>query len=630
MTKAEILAGLNEDQKKPVLDYNGPCFIVAGPGSGKTHVVVSRTQYMINDGINPSTMILFTFTNKAANEIKNRVISKIGKKGEQITVGTYHSICSKILRQYANLLGFNKKFTIFDSEDSISTLKTITKGMAFDHQTVQKFISDCKNKMISPSRAMQNAKSDFDRQMSNVYQQYQNELQMQDALDFDDLIYYTIILFEHNEDVLKKINNKYQYIVADEFHDSSQRDIKLIELLGGERQNVCMILDDEQSIYGFRGADIDSVLGVDSIFPNLKYFVLRENYRSTKNIVRASRSLIAKNSNQLPKEVFTNNPEGDIVVFFEEETQAQESLRVLKLVSFLTAKYKLQYKDIAILYRMSYLSRSIEETFLKGNVPYRIVGGTPFYARKEIKDILSYVRLLSNPFDYEAFKRVINTPKRNIGDTTILKIQEYARNTYSKPISYLTACKEIDLKGKAGQGLKQFNEIMDELVANVEEDSAGKLIKKVVELTKYREMLLETEAVQKAEERLANVMELMDLAAGFDTIEEFLQNTSLDSQIDDEDDDDNRVCLQTMHSAKGLEYKAVIIVGANEGINPHWKAMDVKSIDEERRLFYVAMTRAKDYLFITRPRVVMQQGKLTRSSISRFIKEIDPKFLKKY
>lgn len=585
---------------------------------------------MISDGINPSTMMLFTFTNKAASEIKNRVISKIGEKGEQITVGTYHSICSRILRQYADLLGFNKKFTIFDSDDSINTLKTITKGMAFDHQAAQKFISDCKNKMTSPSRAMQNATSEYDRQMSNVYQQYQNELQTQDALDFDDLIYYTIILFERNEEVLKKINNKYHYIVADEFHDSSQRDIRLIELLGGERQNVCMILDDEQSIYGFRGADIDSVLSVNSIFPELKSFVLRENYRSTNNIVRASRSLIAKNSNQLPKEIFTNNAEGDIPVFFEEETQAQESLRVLKLVSFLTAKYKLQYKEIAVLYRMSYLSRSIEEAFLRGNVPYRIVGGTPFYARREIKDILCYVRLLSNPFDYEAFKRVINTPKRAIGETTVLKIHEYARNTYSQQIDYLTACKEVELKGKAGQGLEQFNDIMDELMENVEEDSAGKLIRRTIELTKYREMLFETEAAQKAEERLANVIELMELATGFDTIEEFLQNTSLNSQIDKEEGDDNRVCLQTMHSAKGLEYKAVIIIGANEGINPHWKAMDIKSIDEERRLFYVAMTRAMEYLFISRPRVVMQQGKPTRSPISRFIKEINPRYLEKY
>lgn len=586
---------------------------------------------MINDGVDPSTIVLFTFTNKAANEIKNRVISKIGEKGERITVGTYHSVCSRILRQYAEMLGFNKKFTIFDSDDSLSTLKTITKGMVFDHHAVQKYISDCKNKMVSPSHAMQIAESDIDRQMANVYQQYQNELRAQDALDFDDLIYYTIMLFERNEDVLKKINNKYHYIVADEFHDSSQRDIRLIELLGGERQNVCMILDDEQSIYGFRGADIDSVLSVNNIFPDMKTFVLRQNYRSTNSIVRASRSLIAKNSNQLPKEIFTNNSDGDIAVFFEEETQALESLRVVKLVTFLTAKYKLKYKDIAILYRMSYLSRSIEEAFLRGNIPYRIIGGTPFYTRKEVKDILCYVRLLSNPYDYEAFKRVINTPKRSIGESTVLKIHEYARNTYSKPIDYLTACREVDLKGKAGQGLEQFNKIMNELEKAIEEDSATRLIRRIVELTKYREMLFDTETTQKAEERLANVIELMELAAGFESIEEFLQNTSLNSQVNDEDEEsDNKVCLQTMHSAKGLEYKAVIIVGANEGVNPHWKAMDVKSIDEERRLFYVAMTRAMDYLFITRPRVVMQQGKPTRSPMSRFIKEIDPKFLKKY
>lgn len=632
MTTTEILFELNEDQKKPVLDYHGACFIVAGPGSGKTKTVVSRTQYMIHEGVNPSSILLFTFTNKAAKEIKERVIKKIGKKGEKITVGTYHSVCARILRQYAESIGFTKKFTIFDTDDCLGVLKKLTKGLPFDHHQALTYVSNCKNKMIAPSRALQNAKSELDRQYASVYQQYQNELVNQDAMDFDDLIYYTILLFERDSDVLSSINKKYHYIVADEFHDSCPRDIRLIELLGGERQNVCMILDDEQSIYSFRGADIDSVLNVNSIFPDMKTFVLHQNYRSTKAILNAARSLIVKNSNQLKKEIFTENNVGDPVIYIEEENQDNEALRVLKTILFLVSKHKLEYKDIAILYRMSYLSRSIEEKLLKGNIPYHIIGGTPFYARKEVKDILCYARLIQNPYDFEAFKRVVNTPKRGIGETSIEKIFDYARTKYSRPIDFIQAVNEINtIKGKAKGGLEEFNTIIAELIDISETCDAMKFMSSIVEKTKYRDMLFDTETSSKAEDRLGNVIELIELASGFDTIEEFLQNTSLDSQINEEDDgDNNKISLQTMHSAKGLEYKAVIIIGANEGINPHWRAMDTKSLDEERRLFYVAMTRAMKYLFITRPKIVMQQGRLVRSTTSRFINEINKKYIQKF
>lgn len=631
--KAEILAELNDDQKQPVLDYEGPSFIVAGPGSGKTHTVISRTRFMILNGVSPESIMLFTFTNKAAKEIKARIIKKIGERGSKITVGTYHSVCTRLLRQYADLIGRTKKFTIFDTDDSYSVLKKLVKGMNFDHKQAMEYISDKKSKMIGPTMALQQEQGEYFRRMAAIYQQYQNELEKQDAFDFDDLIFYTIIMLERNPEVKATLNSRYRYITADEFHDSSPRDIRLIELLGGDRQNVCMILDDEQSIYRFRGADLEAVLAVQNIFPGLKTFVLQQNYRSTQSIVAASRSLISNNEGQLPKTIFTENEQGTKPIFFAEENQAMEGVRVQKLIQLLTnSKYGLKYKDIAILYRMSYLSRAMEDQLLRASIPYRIVGGTPFYARKEVKDILCFARLAYNPFDFEAFKRVVNIPKRGIGEATIEKIFEHARNVLSRPISFVQACKTLEIKGKAGKGLADFVKVMDKLIQCYETDSAGEFVRRIIDMTGYDSYILEEEtAATKAEERLANMEELVSLAASFDSLEEFLQSTSLDSQIDEEgEEDDNKVNMQTLHSSKGLEYKAVIIIGCNETITPHWKAMDPKSLEEERRLFYVGMTRAEKYLFLTRPKVVMKMNRPERMGESRFIRDIDPSLIERY
>lgn len=630
-TTEEILNGLNDDQKAAVLDFEGSCRILAGPGAGKTATVVRRTQYMIHKGIDASSIMLFTFTNKAAREIKERIAKAIGDDARKLTVGTYHSVCVRILKQYADYIGFSKNFTIFDTEDSNRILQSLTKGLNFDNRKAAEYISSCKDKMILPSIAMQNAQSELEQQLADVYQSYQNELKAQDAMDFDDLISNTIHLFERNQEVLDIINNKYRYITADEFHDSSARDIRFIELLAGETKNVCMILDDEQSIYSFRGADISSVLKIDKIFSDLKTFVLQRNYRSTQTIVKASRSLIAKNKHQLEKNIFSKNETGTPLVFFTENNQSDESLRVLKLIMLLTRKYELQYKDIAILYRMSYLSRALEDKLITGNIPYRIIAGTPFYARKEIKDILCYARLVYNPYDFEALRRAINEPKKGVGDSSVEKIIEYARTTYDNPIDAITACKEIKLKGKPAKGLEQFNVIIEKLQEIAETGSASEFIQCAINDTSYKEYLFKTEETGKAEEKYANLIELIELANTFDTLEELLQNTSLDSQIDEEGNtDDNQVQLLTMHASKGLEYPAVIIVGANDGITPHWRATESKSLEEERRLFYVAMTRAEKYLFMTRPKMVMQQGRLIPSSESRFIKDIDKEYIQKY
>jgi DNA helicase-2/ATP-dependent DNA helicase PcrA len=627
MSKEEILKGLSDDQKLPVKSYHGPSIVLAGPGSGKTHTSVSRAAYMIEDGIDPGSLLMFTFTNKAAKEIKERVVKRIGDAGSRITVGTYHSICARLLREYAPAIGYKSNFTIFDSEDSLKTLSDLVKGLSFDNKKALSYISDCKNKMKSPIRALQDCKNDYESGLAEVYRKYQEELFKQGAMDFDDLIYNMIIVLERNNDIKQVINGQYKYIVADEFHDSSKRDIRFIELLAGEQQNICMVLDDEQSIYAFRGADISAVLGVNNIFNNVQVFVLKQNYRSTNQIVSASRSLIAKNKCQMEKEIYTENEEGSPVVFFEENNQSDEGMRVLKLVMLLKRKYELKYKDIAILYRMSYLSRQVEEAFLKNAIPYQIIGGTPFYSRKEVKDILCYARFMVNPYDYQAFKRVINTPKRGIGEKSLEKIFNYARTEYVEPITFIQACEEIELKGKAGKGLKEFNNVVIELQENMMTDSAPDFLCRIIELIDYTKMIEEADELGKSEERLENLMELISIASVFDSLDEFLQNIVLDPKSEDDEDSDNKVQMLTMHSSKGLEYKAVIIIGSNEGTCPHWRAQTEKEVEEERRLFYVAMTRAEKYLFLTRSKIVIQNGSATRTIQSRFIKEIDRKYI---
>lgn len=585
---------------------------------------------MILDGVDPNKIILFTFTNKAAKEIRSRVVSKIGQEGSKITVGTYHSICVRFLRQYADYIGRSKNFTILDTDDSLSILRKLTKGSDVDHKDALAYISTKKSQMIGATAAISQAVSPLDRILSEIYRKFQLELSQQDAMDFDDLIYYTILLFERNQEVIQEVNSRFHYIVADEFHDSSPRDIRLIELLAGERKNVCLILDDEQSIYRFRGADINAVLSVNQIFPKLKTFILRRNYRSTRLIVEASRSLIRHNKKQLPKTIFTENEEGTIPVFFQETSSEAEGSRVQKLVKLLTSKYELKYSDIAVLYRMSYLSRSVEDSLLRAGIPYRIIGGTPFYARKEVKDILCFARLIYNPMDYEAFKRVINVPKRGIGEASVEKIFDYARNHYSQPISLIRAAKEVELSGTAKKGIVKFNRILDELVQYEEMDSADEFITRIIQETDYVQMILDDEAeASKAEDRLGNLQELANIASTFLTLEEFLQTMSLDSQVNDNEEDE-KLNLQTMHSSKGLEYKAVIIIGCCETISPHWKAMDDESLEEERRLFYVAMTRAEQYLFMTRSKYMVQRGQHVLMHESRFIKEIDKDLLVRY
>lgn len=583
---------------------------------------------MLVDGLNPENMLLFTFTNKAAREIKERISHAVGEEiANKITMGTYHSFCCRLLRQYGTNLGYKKGFSIYDSDDSKKICKDLTKGSNVDYKALISYISNQKRKMISPQRAMELAVSTNDP-YAKYYGDYQDRLFNQNAMDFDDLIYNTIRLLQGYPDVLNKVNNRYLYISADESHDSSGADIELIRLLAGERQNVCFILDDNQSIYGFRGADIDAVLNIRKIFPDLKTYFLNQNYRSTETIVEASKSLIAHNSNQIEKNIFTENARGDKIIIFEEGTAQLEATRIVKTIQLLLRKYGYSYKDIAILYRTSGQSRIVEEIFLRYKIPYEILSGINFYARKEVKDILGFVRFLCNPYDLEAFSRVINIPKRGIGDKTIEKIIDECNN-HLPPVDAITACRTLldegSIKGKAKAGISQFIQMYDALNLQKDNLTVPELLSEIIKLTNFYDYL-QADDEEKYDDRVSNVMELIELSYSFLSLEEFLEQTSLDRKEDEDSDD--KVQLLTMHMSKGLEWPAVFIIGANEGINPHFRSLGSnKDIEEERRLFYVAMTRAKRNLFISRPKKVQQNGYFMDGKISRFVNEINGQYI---
>ena len=632
MTKTTVLAGANDEQQEAIKHQEGACMIIAGPGSGKTKTVVSRTQYMILNGIDPSQICLFTFTNKAANEMKERIKVAVGDEADKITCGTYHSVAHKLLRRYATYIGYNKNFTIMSSDDCKKLLKKIGKERNIEPENLEAYISSKKDKIISPQKALVGASTETERQLANAYEIYQSELKRQMAMDFDDLIINTIILLRNNGDIKAKINNQWRYITADEAHDSSPRDLEFIRLLGGTSENVCFILDDNQSIYGFRGADIEAVMNLRNVYKDMKIFNLSRNYRCSQVIVEASKSLIAKNTPLIDKKIrAARDYKGSPIIVSRVKNPQLEAARVLQYVNALKKK-GIAYNEIAILYRMSSASRILEEAFNKAKIKCRIVGGTRFFNRAEVQDVLSYLKLVVNEYDFTAFKRAISVPKRGIGDKTIEKIDEFARDYPGGPISIRQAIEKIQLKGKAQSSLDEFTAYLSELDEAMTELSPKEMINKIcTDLDIISYLQSHPEYKKNWEERLMNIQELVNVAAEYSNIEELLSQAALYSiEEDDEANKIDAVNMLTMHSSKGLEYKAVIIVNCNEGTSPHYKSLgNTKQLEEERRLFYVAMTRAKDYLFMTFPDSVLVQGQLQYAKPSRFLKEIDKQYIYK-
>lgn len=589
----------------------------------KTFTVVSRTQYMIANGVKPDKILLFTFTNKAAKEIKERIAKAVGEEtASQITSGTYHSFCCRLLRQYATRIGFTSKFTIFDSEDSDKILNKLTKGSNVDPKRLKSYISKQKRQLITPQKASLDRNDNF----ATYYDSYQKELQKANAMDFDDLIFNSIRLLQSNPDVLLQVNSRWQYITADEYHDSAGSDIKLIQLLSGMRQNACFILDNDQSIYSFRGADLDAVLRTQTLFRNLKIYNLNQNYRCSGTIVEASKSLIAHNPVTIKKNIFTSNPKGGQILLYEEKNNVEEGIRVAKVIETLHSKYKIPYDEIAILYRTNRQSRAVEEALLKKNIPYEILSGINFYARKEIKDILAFMKFIINPFDIVSFERIVNIPKRGIGEATISKVVNESR-AHLPPIDILEACSTVtNLRNPGKKNIKEFYAMITDLASKADHLTVPEFIQEIIVQTKYYDYL-ENDDKDKFDDRVQNIMELIDLSYSFLSIEEMLEQTSLDRKTDDEDG--KRVQLMTMHMSKGLEYPVVFLIGCNEGTSPHFNSIgSTKAIEEERRLFYVGMTRAKLFLILTRNMYAQHQGGgWMKTEASRFLSEIDEEYI---
>ena len=598
---------------------------------GKTAVLTKRAQYMIMQGIDPASILLTTFTNKAAGEIKERIINVIGDEAKKITVGTFHSICNRILRQYGDRIGYCKTFSILSEDDADKIFKKVAKQYALETKELKGYVAECKAKMLTPNKASLVATNDT-KDLANAYQVYQDELIRTQSMDFDDLLLNTVLLLEQNADVKQALNNKWKFLEGDEIQDSSETDARLMELLAGEEQNVFFVGDDFQSIYGFRHANVELMLKLKDRYPNLQWINLQNNYRSTNTIVYGAKTLIDKNKNQLKKTLIAaRDVEGSKIMQTKCKNQEDEALKMIRLIQFLHDKKDVPYSEIAVLYRMTYLSRNLEQALMKNRIPYTLIGGTPFFCRAEILDILSYLKIVINDRDITAFKRSIAIPKRGIGDKSIDAIDDFAREYPGKELSIREAInhKDLKLRGKADKGIKEYAAFLDKLEVKMLELNPSDLIKWLITDLEYVSYLQATyKEESEVQTRVENLMELVNVASEYDTIEDLLVQASL--YREDLDDKADAVQLLTMHKSKGKEYKAVIVIGCAEGISPHHKALEnFTQMEEERRLMYVAMTRAKDYLFMTYPSSVKVQGKDVYAKPSRFLNEINSKYVYK-
>lgn len=627
MNTEKLLEGLNDGQREAVMHIKGPALTTATAGAGKTRVVITRTQYMIANGIDPATILLTTFTNKAANEIKERVIDKIGEKGKLLTVGTYHSICYKILRQYATKLEYNKHFTIIDESDSDKILKEIGKKYSVEADTLKQAISEYKTQYKTPQQAMQEVDTEKQKDIINGYQEYQDELKRQMVMDFDDLLFNCVKLFELFPDVLAEINNRWQYISCDEVQDSSHLDSRLTYYLSGPNNNIFMVGDDYQAIYGFRGSDMSIMLNLKATYPNLKIYNLGINYRSTDTIVNIGKSIIKNNTQQMDKEVSCGRGvEGMKAVFTTVKSQQDQAKKIVAYIKTMKKK-GVPYKEMAVLYRNNFLSRNVEKALMENQIKYKIYGGVPFFNRAEIQDVLSYLKLLVNPYDFQAFKRSIACPKRGIGEKALDTIENYCRDN-NLNIRTAISKDDIGLKPKAKKALKEYVEVIEHLEDLSMQLEPHEMIQQVLLCTGYYAWFQEQYKNDNLQEREENLTELVSVAKEYINIDELVTQASLYKEELEEEED--AVQLLTMHKSKGLEFKCVFIIDLAEGCMPSFRATSVQDIEEERRLMFVAVTRAKDYLFMMYPQNQKVGGQNKYVQISRFIKEIDSDLLTRF
>ena len=638
-----LLDALNEPQRQAVMATDGPLLILAGAGSGKTRVLTHRTAYLIEEcGVNPYNIMAITFTNKAAGEMRERIDQMVGYGSESIWVCTFHSTCVRILRRYIDRLGFGTNFTIYDSDDQKTLMKDICKRLEIDTKMYKEkmflsAISSAKDELIDPIEFETRAAGDYvKRKQAQVYREYQQALKQNNALDFDDLIMKTVELFKLDKEVLASYQDRFRYIMVDEYQDTNTAQFELIRLLALKYQNLCVVGDDDQSIYKFRGANIYNILNFEHHFPDATVIKLEQNYRSTQNILDAANAVIANNQGRKEKRLWTDNGAGDKITFEQLDTAAEEADFVARNIARRVRKGEYQYKNCAILYRTNAQSRLFEERFITANIPYKIFGGVNFYARKEVKDLLAYLKTIDNGQDDLAVRRIINIPKRGIGAASINKVALYAQEQEISFYDALCVAEQVPGLGKAAAKIRPFVLFIQSMKAKAKLLSVADLLQEVIETTGYvRE--LEAEGTDEAEARIENIDELISKAVDYaegeeaPTLNGFLENVALVADIDSFDENSDYVVLMTLHSAKGLEFPNVYLAGLEDGLFPSYMSITSDNsqaeIEEERRLAYVGITRAKKNLTITSARVRMVRGQTQYGKVSRFVREIPPELL---
>ena len=632
---------LNPMQKEAVLHTEGPLLILAGAGSGKTRVLTHRIAYLIEEKeVNPWNILAITFTNKAAGEMRERVDSLVGFGAENIWVSTFHSTCVRILRRYIEHLGYTTSFSIYDSDDQKTLMKQVFKTLDIDtkqykERSVLGIISSVKDKLISPEEFLLNAGQDFrQKKVGEIYREYQNQLKKNNALDFDDLIVKTVELFQNDSQILDYYQERFRYIMVDEYQDTNTAQFKLISLLASKYGNLCVVGDDDQSIYRFRGADIENILSFEQTFPGARVIKLEQNYRSTQNILDAANGVIRHNRGRKEKSLWTANGTGDEILFKQFNDARDEADYIARQIR----DSEFSYQDQAVLYRTNAQSRLLEERCIFYNVPYRLVGGVNFYQRKEIKDILAYLKTVANGVDDLSVLRIINVPKRGIGATSMGRVTMFASEHGMSLYSALREARMVPGLGKAVEKIGRFISQMEcfRAMAQSEEYSIQDLIEAILEETGYEEEL-KAEGEIEAETRMENIQELINKAAAYEedsqhpSLDEFLEQVALVADIDNVDSSEDRVTLMTLHSAKGLEFPKVYLAGMEDGLFPGMMAVssdDRTDMEEERRLCYVGITRAKKELVITAARKRMTHGETRYCKPSRFVEEIPAELLK--
>ena len=636
-----IYDSLNEQQKKGVFTTQGPVLILAGAGSGKTSVLTRRIAYLIeNAGVNPWNIMAITFTNKAAGEMRQRVDDIVGYGSESIWVATFHSTCVRILRRHIDRLGYDTSFTIYDTDDQKSVMKEVCKKLDIDtkqlkEKTILGAISSAKDNLVSPLDYEMSAMGDFNkRKIANAYKEYQLLLKKNNALDFDDIIVKTVELFKACPEVLENYQNRFLYIMVDEYQDTNTAQFELIRLLAQRNRNLCVVGDDDQSIYKFRGANIRNILDFEKVYPNAEVIKLEQNYRSTQNILDAANSVIHNNIGRKDKALWTDRGSGNRIHFRPFDNAYDEAEYIASDIK--SKKYQgiSDYGQCAVLYRTNAQSRLLEESFISEGIPYDVVGGVNFYARKEIKDLLAYLKTIDNGKDDLAVKRIINVPRRGIGAASVNKVQDFADHMGISFFEAMQRIDEITSIGKAGEKLRNFALMIMMFRTKMQHGTLEDLITDVIETTQYTKELEESDD-DDAEDRLQNIDELISKVVSFEqereelgeeaSLSAFLEEVALVADIDGVDKDDNKVLLMTLHSAKGLEFSQVYLAGMEDGVFPSYMTItsdDPAEIEEERRLAYVGITRARDDLTITYAKQRMLRGETQYNPISRFVKEI--------